>query len=75
MTNIMAISKKQEQQWQAQDDARVMAQYQEIMGDKIRMNRAIREAEKQAKDLSKRANAMQSAAKIRTASRTSGRKR
>ena len=75
MTNIMAISKKQEQQWQAQDDARVMAQYQEIMGDKTRMNRAIREAEKQAKDLSKRANAMQSAAKIRTASRTSGRKR
>ena len=71
----MAISKKQEQQWQAQDDARVMAQYQEIMGDKTRMNRAIREAEKQAKDLSKRANAMQSAAKIRTASRTSGRKR
>ena len=75
MTNIMAISKKQEQQWQAQDDARVMAQYQEIMGDKTRMNRAIREAEKQAKDLSKRANAMQSAAKIRTASRTLGRKR
>ena len=71
----MAISKKQEQQWQAQDDARVMAQYQEIMGDKTRMNRAIREAEKQAKDLSKRANAMQSAAKIRTASRTSARKR
>ena len=71
----MAISKKQEQQWQAQDDARVMAQYQEIMGDKTRMNRAIKEAEKQAKDLSKRANAMQSAAKMRSTNRTAGRKR
>lgn len=71
----MAITKKQEQQWQAQDDARVMAQYQEIMGDKTRMNRAIKEAEKQARDLSKRANAMQSAAKMRSNNRTSGRKR
>ena len=71
----MAITKKQEQQWQAQDDARVMAQYQEIIGDKTRMNRAIKEAEKQAKDLSKRANAMQSAAKMRSNNQTSGRKR
>ena len=56
------ISKKQEQQWQAQDDARVMTQYQEIISDKSRMGRAIKEANKQAADLSKRANALKSAA-------------
>lgn len=61
----MAISKKQEQQWQAEDDARTMANYQEILGDKARMNRAIRVAQQQAKDLSKRASAMQTVAKTR----------
>lgn len=62
---IMAISKRQEQQWQAEDDARTMANYQEILGDKARMNRAIKVAQQQAKDLSKRASAMQSVAKVR----------
>lgn len=65
---------KQDLQWQAESDARTMANYQEILGDKARMNRAIKEAEKQAKDLSKRASVMQSAAKARV-SRASGRKR
>lgn len=59
------VTKKQEQQWQAQDDARVMAQYQEIIGDKARMSRAIKEATKQASDLSKRASAMKNAANIK----------
>lgn len=59
---MSGISKKQEQQWQAQDDARVMAQYQEIISDKSRMGRAIKEANKQAADLSKRANVLKSAA-------------
>ena len=73
----MAITKKQEQEWQAQEDAHTMARYQEIMQDKSRMNRAIKEANKQAQDLSKRANAMQSAAKMRPAAkmRTNARKR
>ena len=66
---------KQDQQWQAESDARTMAQYQEILSDKARMSRAIKEANKQANELSKRANAMQSAAKMRTPARTSGRKR
>ena len=66
---------KDELKWQAESDARTMAEYQQILGDKARMNRAIKEAEKQAKDLNKRASAMQSAAKIRTNTRTSGRKR
>lgn len=71
----MAITKKQEQQWQAEDDARTMANYQEILSDKNRMNRAIRVAEKQAKDLTKRANAMQSVARTKaTGGRISRRK-
>ena len=61
----MAVSKKQEQQWQAEDDARTMARYQEIMSDKARMSRAIKEANKQAADMTKRANAMRSAANVK----------
>ena len=56
------VSKKQEQQWQAESDAHTMAQYQEILSDKARMSRAIKEANKQAQDLNRRANAMRSAA-------------
>ena len=33
----------QERKWQAEDDARIMAQYQEIMNDKARMSRATKE--------------------------------
>lgn len=71
----MAISKKQEQQWQAEEDARTLGRYQEILQDKARMTRATKEAEKQARDLSKRANIMQNAAKAKTANKTSGRKK
>ena len=60
---------KQDLQWQAESDANTMARYQEIMGDKARMNRAIKEAEKQAKYLTKRASVMQSAAKIKSTGR------
>lgn len=71
----MGISKKDEQKWQAQDDARVMAQYQEIISDKSRMSRAMKEASKQAEDLTKRANAMKNAASVKTSgSRTSRKK-
>ena len=66
----MAIKmSKQEAQWRAEDDARTMAQYQEILGDKKRMARAIKVAQKQAEDLTKRANAMQSVAKTKPSSR------
>lgn len=58
----MAITKSDELKWQAESDARTMATYQEIMQDKARMNRAIKEAKRQATDLQKRANAMNSAA-------------
>ena len=66
---------KQDLQWQAESDARTMANYQEILGDKARMNRAIKEANKQARDLSKRANVMQNAAKVKTTKTTTGRKK
>lgn len=54
---------KQELQWQAQDDARTLAKYQEIIQDKTRMGRAIKEAKKQSVDLQKRAAAMQRASR------------
>lgn len=57
---------KQDLQWQAESDASTMARYQEIMSDKARMNRAIKEANKQAQDLTKRASAMKSAANIKS---------
>jgi len=58
----MAINKKQEQQWQAESDARTLATYQEILADKARMGRAIKEANKQATNLTKRASLMKKAA-------------
>lgn len=57
---------KQDLQWQAESDARTMASYQEILSDKARMNRAIKEANKQANDLNKRASAMRSAANVKS---------
>lgn len=63
------ISKKEQKQWQAEDDARTMANYQEILGDKSRLNRAIKVAQQQARDLNKRAAAMQSVAKTKSTGR------
>ena len=70
----MPVSKSERQKWQAEEDASTMANYQEIISDKARMNRAIKVANERAKDLQKRASAMQNVAKVRSA-RTSGRKR
>lgn len=53
---------KEEMMWRAREDANVMAQYQEILKDKARLNRAVKEANKQAKDMEKRASAMRSVA-------------
>lgn len=51
-----------DKKWQAESDASTMATYQEIINDKARMQRAIKVAKDRAKDLSKRANVMQSVA-------------
>lgn len=59
--------REREQRWIAQEDARIMAQYEEIVRDKARLKRATKEAQTQANDLQKRANAMKSVAKKRGA--------
>ena len=65
----MAAISRNEQKWQAESDARTMAEYQQIINDKARMGRAIRVAKTQAADLTKRATAMQNVAKTRTSDR------
>ena len=62
------VSRNKELQWQAEDDASTMARYQEIMGDKARMNRAIKVVKSKAADLTKRASVMQNVAKTKTTS-------
>ena len=52
----MPVKSSDELRWQAESDARTMAQYQEILQDKARMNRAVRIAQKQANELQQRAN-------------------
>lgn len=65
----MPVKSSDELRWQAESDARTMAQYQEILQDKARMNRAIKEANKQAADLQKRTNAMKAAAGTKSTSK------
>lgn len=69
------VTKAQEEKWQAEDDARTMARYQEILGDKPRMQRAVKVAKQQASDLQKRANAMQTVAKTKSTIRSTSRRK
>ena len=55
-----------EKRWQAESDARTMAQYEEIMQDASRKKAAITEAKKQAADMNKRAAAMNKVANTKT---------
>lgn len=50
------MNKKEQQDYQAMDDAYILSKHQEIVSDKERYNRAVKFAEKQAKDLEKQAN-------------------
>lgn len=54
----MPTLSKDETQWRAEDDARAMAHYEEIMADSARKKAAIGAAKSMANDLNKRANAM-----------------
>lgn len=74
MTAIKTSS-RQEQQWQAEDDARTMARYQEIMEDTARMNRAVKVAKQQVTDLSKRMTAMNKVANTKAATSRTSKKR
>lgn len=62
MAKMTAQERARELKWRAEDDARIMAQYNEIMSDKDRKNRAIKEAQAQATALQKKANAMKNVA-------------
>lgn len=66
MTKEEKEIKQRELKWRAEDDARIMAQYQEIMNDKPRMSRALKEAQKQANEMQKRANALKKVANKRS---------
>lgn len=61
----MAKKSNIEDRWQAEEDARTMARYQEIMSDTKRRNRAITQAKSLAADLDKRAAAMRKATKTK----------
>ena len=54
----MARISKQELEWQAQDDARILAQYQEILLDKARLKNAQLAAKKEVDNLNKRLQVM-----------------
>lgn len=54
----MPTLSKDEKRWRAEDDARTMAHYEEIMADPTRKRAAIGAAKSMASDLNKRANAM-----------------
>lgn len=62
------MNKKEQQMYQAQDDAYTMARYQEIMADKGRGRRAVKAAQSQAKNMEAQAKAMKSAANVKVSS-------
>lgn len=59
-SNIMANRKMTEDElrWQAESDARTIEQYNEIINDKPRLDRAMKAAKKQVENLTERANAL-----------------
>lgn len=61
----MATRTKEEKDWQARSDAQTMAEYQSILQDKARLNRAVKEAKRQASDLNKRASLMSRIGNVR----------
>ena len=62
------MNKKEQQKYQAQDDAYTMARYHEIMQDKVRAARAVKVANEQAKGMQMQAKAMQAVAKTKISS-------
>jgi hypothetical protein len=48
------MAKRIKDNWQAENDAYTLAQYQEIISDKKRLNAAQKAAQKQVDDLNKR---------------------
>jgi hypothetical protein len=48
----------EELRWQAQDDCRVLEEYQQIISDKARLDRAMKAAKEKVSDLQDRAKAL-----------------
>ena len=59
---VKAINDKE---WQARDDARILANAAEITKDKSRAKRAVKAAEKEAKDAAKTVKTVSKAAGVR----------
>lgn len=53
----------EEKKWQAEDDARTLARYQELLQDKTRLNNAKKEAKNQAQQLNKQVQMLNKASK------------
>ena len=49
---------EQDLKWQAEDDARTIERYNEIINDKARLDRAMKAAKKQVSNLTERAKAL-----------------
>ena len=62
----MAKITKEELDWQAQDDARTLSQYQEILLDKARLSRATKAASKEVDNLNNRLAVMKKVTAIKT---------
>ena len=60
---------KSELDWRAEDDARVLAQYQEILLDKARLSRAKKAATKEVTNLSNRLQIMKKVSATKSASK------
>lgn len=57
------VMSAEEKQWQAEEDARTIARYLELMKDKDRVKRASEVAEMQVENLSKQLNCMKQVAR------------
>lgn len=65
----MAKISKSELDWRAEDDARVLAQYQEILLDKARLSRAKKAATKEVANLSNRLQIMKKVSATKSTSK------
>jgi len=65
----MAKISKSELDWRAEDDARVLAQYQEILLDKARLSRAKKAATKEVTNLSNRLQIMKKVSATKSTSK------
>lgn len=58
MAKAIKVNNKTEADWMAEDDARTIERYNEIISDKARLDKAMKAAEKQVKNLTERASAL-----------------